>query len=140
MRVFGPRTILEAAFLVAVPIIALEAELTAWQIIGVSAAAYVLVLAIETTLGRLGAVPSAEPVPSPKPEPAPEPEPPVRVFPAARQWSLWDLERMAREQAGRNTAMDEERTFLLMYMRDFADADGLLPPSFDALVRESFAS
>lgn len=137
MRAFGPRTIVEAAFLVAVPFVARAAGLTAWPIIGVSAAAFVLVIAIEATLARLSRVPSPEPDPLPEPERDPEPE--VRLSAASRQWSLWDLERVAREQAGRNAAMDEERVFLLMYMRDFADADGLLPPSFDALVRESFA-
>ena len=33
---------------------------------------------------------------------------------------------------------DEERTFLLMYLREFANADGVLPADFDAVVRESF--
>jgi hypothetical protein len=33
---------------------------------------------------------------------------------------------------------DEERSFLLMYLRDFAGADGVLPVDFDALVRDSF--
>ena len=41
---------------------------------------------------------------------------------------------MAREQAGDN----EELSYLLMYLREFASADGLLPADFDVLVRESF--
>jgi hypothetical protein len=88
------------------------------------------------------------------PELAPEPEPvaaPAAVRPAAastvvpigagsapRRWNLWDLERLTREASGDDTARDEERTFLLMYLREFADADGLLPVDFDGLVRDSF--
>jgi hypothetical protein len=33
---------------------------------------------------------------------------------------------------------DEERTFLLMYLREFAGPDGILPADFDSLVRDSF--
>ena len=35
-------------------------------------------------------------------------------------------------------AQDEERQFLLMYLREFADSAGLLPLDFDGLVRDSF--
>jgi hypothetical protein len=55
-----------------------------------------------------------------------------------RQWNLWDLERLTREHAGADAARDEERSFLLMYLRDFAGPDGLLPIDFDGLVRDSF--
>ena len=58
----------------------------------------------------------------------------------ARRWSLWDLERLVREHAGGDPVADEERNFLLLYLREFADADGLLPTDFDALVRDSFGS
>ena len=34
--------------------------------------------------------------------------------------------------------VDEERQFLLMYLREFADSDGMLPIDFDNLVRDSF--
>jgi hypothetical protein len=103
--------------------------------------------------------PAAEPV-EPEPEraplvavPAPEPEPaqvavapapaastvvPIGVGSGPRRWNLWDLERLSRESAGGDAARDEERTFLLMYLREFADADGLLPVDFDGLVRDSF--
>jgi outer membrane biosynthesis protein TonB len=86
--------------------------------------------------------------------PAPEPEPvsvaapaqpaaastvvPIGVGSAPRQWNLWDLERLTRENAGGDSARNEERTFLLMYLREFADADGMLPVDFDGLVRDSF--
>ena len=108
---------------------------------------------------RVGApepVPEPEPAvaaPDPEPEPEPDippaaeqeeakvPEPtvvPIGVGAAPRQWNLWDLERLTREHAGTDEARDEERSFLLMYLRDFAGADGLLPIDFDGLVRDSF--
>jgi hypothetical protein len=202
---FGPRTVVEAAFLVAVPVIALEVGLSWLAIVAAGAVAYLLVLAVEWVAWRESkrgaaapavvapepAVPEseqhvrvirAEPEPEPEPQPEPEPEPvsvaveaapeqeprrlapvpapppePVRVPaiepepepqlpPAAaviriggpRQWNVWDLERVAREDAGGDPVVDEERTFLLMYLRDFAGADGLLPADFDDLVRQSF--
>jgi len=81
-----------------------------------------------------------------EPEPEPEPElPPAAIaFPRApgldapREWNLWDLERVARDQAGADVARDEERSFLLMYLREFAGPDGRLSADFDALVRDSF--
>ncbi|HVM16357.1 MAG TPA: hypothetical protein VM290_02090, partial [Gaiellaceae bacterium] len=88
--------------------------------------------------------PPAEPAPAPEPEPEPqrEPEPApqvVELFPGApREWNLWELERLARDRAGQDPVADEERSYLLMYLREFASPDGLLPPDFDALVRESF--
>jgi outer membrane biosynthesis protein TonB len=98
-----------------------------------------------------------QPVPDLEPEPdsAPQTEPPTVPPPAAttdaesnvvpigigdepRRWNLWDLERLTRERSGRDAARDEERSFLLMYMREFAGPDGLLPADFDRLVRDSF--
>jgi hypothetical protein len=55
-----------------------------------------------------------------------------------QRWNLWELERVAREQSGGDAIRDEERSFLLMYLREFADADGALPTSFDGVVREAF--
>jgi hypothetical protein len=97
--------------------------------------------------------PPAPPTPSPPrvvvvppppviPEPAPEPEPDVisivsRVA-APREWNIWELERIARDQGGDDLGRDEERAYLLMYLREFANADGNLPSDFDAVVRESF--
>ena len=84
--------------------------------------------------------------PEPKPVPEPEPDPDPELSPAAaviriggpRQWNVWDLERVARAHAGGDPIADEERTFLLLYLRDFAGPDGLLPSDFDDLVRQSF--
>jgi hypothetical protein len=89
---------------------------------------------------------------APAPEPAPEPqrqpparEPETRVVPftprtlgVPQQWNLWELERVARERSGVDAIRDEERAFLLMYLREFAGADGVLPTSFDGIVREAF--
>jgi hypothetical protein len=202
-RVFGPRTAVEAAFLVAVPVVSLLAGLGPYAIVAASAVGYLLVLVVEGLLWRANpglAGPQAralqprpadvaadepaaaeekpaEPVPDPEPEPEPEPqrvrvlqpvpdlepepdsapqtEPPTVPPPAAttdaesnvvpigigdepRRWNLWDLERLTRERSGRDAARDEERSFLLMYMREFAGPDGLLPADFDRLVRDSF--
>ncbi len=88
-------------------------------------------------------------VPSPPPEPivvalpplAPEPER-VVAFPAAayarQRWNVWELERLTRARHGTDPIRDEELGFLLVYLRDFASADGSLPEEFDDLVRESF--
>jgi outer membrane biosynthesis protein TonB len=202
-RVFGPRTVFEAAFLVAVPVVALAAGFGAYAIVGASAVAYLIVLLIEALLWRerpSGGQPAArfqlpkrkpkapapvqrvavvaEPAPTVEPEPEPEPKPepeselepepePVRVLQpvpdpepepepeaepepepetvvqigvstAPRQWNLWDLERVTREASGGDAIRDEERSFLLMYLREFAGPDGELPIDFDALVRDSF--
>jgi hypothetical protein len=50
------------------------------------------------------------------------------------QWNVWNLERVAREQAGDN----DELGFIVGYLRDYASPEGLLPLNFDSLVRESF--
>jgi hypothetical protein len=193
------------AFLVAVPVIALEVGLSWPAIVGAGAICYLLVLAAEGVIwreGKRGAVKPAaavarseapasgpehvrvrrpEPEPAPEapftepvleavPEPEPEPAPvpvaatprlapvpdPLPVLPppvsepalppaatvtrigATERWNVWDLEQIAREHAGGDPIADEERTFLLMYLRDFAGPDGLLPADFDALVRQSF--
>jgi hypothetical protein len=252
-RVFGPRTVVEAAFLVAVPVVAAALGAGMWTIIAASAVGYLAIVLLEATLGRgrEGALargrsriripsrtalvrrpgrtpsptsvaapvappvessavepdteatvivrePPSEPEREPEPEPAlepaaaaptelasatssdhvrvlrpaesepepvaeypqlvavPEPEPlpiapappepvrqpstvvPIGVAAGPRQWNLWDLERLTREHSGSDVAQDEERQFLLMYLREFADSAGLLPLDFDGLVRDSF--
>ena len=93
---------------------------------------------------RIAAVPALPPEPEPEPEPEVEPEEPDRVvafLPAndsPREWNLWELERAARDHGGDDVARNEERSYLLMYLREFAGPDGTLPADFDALVRESF--
>ena len=165
---FGPRTVVEAAFLVAVPVIALEVGLRWYVIVVAGGIAYLLALGVEAAVwhkskrgaGTPAAVASESPTaeadqredvirmePEPaavpvqvalEPEPAPVPAAAVIRIGGPRQWNVWDLERVAREHAGGDPVADEERTFLLMYLRDFAGADGLLPADFDDLVRQSF--
>ena len=52
----------------------------------------------------------------------------------ARAWNLWELHRMASEQGETRG----ELGILLVLLRQFANADGSLPKSFDPLVREAF--
>jgi len=91
----------------------------------------------------LTAVPMPPPPREPEPEPAPEPQP-TAVVPLAlrderpREWNLWELERASRDAAGQDPFRDEERNYLLMYLREFASPEGTLPADFDALVRDSF--
>lgn len=99
----------------------------------------------------LEAVAAPPPLPERKPEPivAPEPEP-VPVAESARvlaftptnhtprEWNLWELERAARDYGDDDVALTEERSYLLMYLRDFAGPDGVLPADFDGLVRDAF--
>jgi outer membrane biosynthesis protein TonB len=90
---------------------------------------------------QIVAVPEPEPEREPEPEAEPEPERVVAFLPLsgdAREWNLWELERAARSQAGGDVARDEERSYLLMYLREFAGADGILPADFDGLVRDAF--
>src|ERR671930_83645 len=80
------------------------------------------------------------------PPPAPEPQPPTPEAAeptpqlhscAPREWNLWELERLANDVvAGR--APTEEVGFLLLALRQFANAEGRLPASFDPIIRESF--
>jgi hypothetical protein len=91
---------------------------------------------------RIVAVPALPPEPEPEVEAQPEePDRVVAFLPAndsPREWNLWELERAARDHGGDDVARNEERSYLLMYLREFAGPDGTLPADFDALVRESF--
>jgi type IV secretory pathway VirB10-like protein len=92
---------------------------------------------------RIAAVPPPPPEPPPEPEFEPQPEP-TRVLAftpandAPREWNLWELERAARDHGGDDVAQAEERSYLLMYLREFAGPDGVLPADFDGLVRDAF--
>jgi hypothetical protein len=95
----------------------------------------------------------SEAMTAPRSEPAPEqPERPhslmaeIAAGPEARKaagsiggWNVWQLERLLTAQAKPDLERDYERSMLLVYLREFADSDGQLPPEFDDLVRESFA-
>jgi outer membrane biosynthesis protein TonB len=91
---------------------------------------------------QLASVP--EPPPAvPEPVGAAEPTQPAAIPLVSRdarprEWNLWELERLTRAGGGHNRVVDEERNYLLMYLREFANADGALPVDFDGLVRDSF--
>jgi hypothetical protein len=122
LRRFGPRFLVEVSFVVLVAVLAWREGMSAAGVAGAVAAAWLLVAAAEWSLrGR-----------------EPPPEPPDAVPFTSHVWNLWDLERSVREAVGADTARDEERSFLLMYLREFADAGGVLPAEFDPLVRETF--
>ena len=55
-----------------------------------------------------------------------------------RRWNVQGLERLAEELAVSDPARANERAFLVRYLAEFADADGLLPLDFDEVVRKSF--
>jgi hypothetical protein len=88
-------------------------------------------------------------VPSPPPEPAPEPAAAAPASPSVvefrprttepREWNIWDLERIAREEVREHPERRDEWSYLFLHLREFAQADGSLPTEFDGLVRESFA-
>ena len=88
-----------------------------------------------------------EPPPAPAPPliaaPPPPPEPEVAYTPRnnapPREWNLWELERLARDHVDDDVAKNEERAYLLMYLREFAGPDGTLPADFDGLVRDAFS-
>jgi hypothetical protein len=82
------------------------------------------------------------PPPPPPPEPEPESEPAVVPLvlrdQTPRTWNLWELERLAAKLNG--DAASEERTMLLLHMREFAPPSGDLPVEFDPLVRDAFGA
>jgi hypothetical protein len=149
--VLRPRFLLEAGFIVAVAVVAGLAGLSTWTIVAVVVAAWILVALVELGVWR-GARepakpevdrPSRSPGPvvtrAPEAEPEAEPEPePKEIVDLPREWNLWELERVAREHSTDDVAKNEERVFLLIYLREFAGPDGTLPADFDGLVRDAF--
>lgn len=93
-------------------------------------------------------VPWSRPLTPPGAGPEPEPEPELLFPPPPRlgsssslprgTWNLWELEGKARDAAGAEPGRDEERSLILMYLREFASVEGMLGPEFDDLVRDSF--
>jgi hypothetical protein len=76
---------------------------------------------------------------APPPPPPAEPQETVRRIPQApKEWNIWDLERLVREQRGTNPERAEEWSLLLLHLRNYANAEGTIPVEFDPLVRESF--
>src|SRR6266550_21201 len=79
------------------------------------------------------APPPPEPEREPEPEEATAPEPVVRLpmdGVEPREWNVWELERLAQAAGGGDPARDEELAFLLLELRQFANADGQLSVDF----------
>jgi hypothetical protein len=113
----------------------------------------------EAVLVPVAPTPVPEPVARPRPRIVPQPprRPPAVVTlpqrtPVAptvvslderrrdepREWNVWELERVARDEARRAPDRADELSFLLVSLRQFAEPGGQLPAEFDGLVRESF--
>jgi hypothetical protein len=72
-------------------------------------------------------------------EPAPQPVAALEPVGAVRGgWKLDELERLVQERRRRLPERAEEWDTYLFLLRDHADADGSLPPSFDSLVNDVF--
>ena len=91
------------------------------------------------------AVPTPHPPAPPEPAPPPPPPPPepavvslASVDTRPREWNLWELERAVRDNPNADRDRDTERSYLLMYLREFANSRGVIPMDFDPLVRDSF--
>ena len=147
--VLGLRVLIEAGFIVAVAVAAGLADLSTWAIIGVVAAAWILVALIELVMWARRARPKSTGLAPAGPDPgsstppivirAPEREPePQEVTDLPHEWNLWELERVARDHTTDDVAKNEERAYLLIYLREFAGPDGTLPADFDGLVRDAF--
>jgi len=72
-----------------------------------------------------------------EPEPEPEPVAPARQR-TAGGWTLQALESLVRERSHAGPEQQEEWTNYLFFLREHADADGVLPASFDQLVNDVF--
>jgi len=59
--------------------------------------------------------------------------------PAPGQWSVEGLARLVERRAPDFPDRADEWHYYVVFLREQADLDGVLPPSFDALVTEVFA-
>jgi len=80
-----------------------------------------------------------EPVPKPEPAPVPAKEPVPSPSVSSGPWNLRALEDGVRAARSRFPERAEEWDTYLFLLRQHADADGTLPPSFDTLVADVFA-
>lgn len=80
--------------------------------------------------------------PRPVVEPQPEAEPPKReaepATASSARWNIQALETLVREHGETGTARYDEWMTYLFFLREHAEPDGTLPPSFDALVAGVF--
>ena len=92
----------------------------------------------ERELERIAASQAAPPEPEPAPEPEPEPVAPAELLGPAGAWNVVALERLVAERGSEFPDRVEEWKAYLFSLREHASMEGALPPSFDALVDETF--
>jgi uncharacterized protein involved in exopolysaccharide biosynthesis len=82
---------------------------------------------------------AAAPPPLPQ-QPEPEPQPAAPAPPVARgdAWNVLTLEHLVAERGDAFPDRVEEWRTYLFFLREHASPEGVLPPSFDALVDETF--
>jgi len=78
------------------------------------------------------------PAPEPQPEPPAKPQPEITLEPVAGRWNLLALELLVREHQAADPVQREEWNTYLFFLREHADPDGVLPPSFDPLINDVF--
>ena len=85
------------------------------------------------------AVPAPEPAPAPEPLPEPATEPEPEPVPArGGRWTMDELEQFVRERRSASPERVEEWDTYLFLLRQHANVDGSLPPSFDSLIADVF--
>lgn len=94
------------------------------------------VSAREKELAAAAAAPAPEPV---QPEPVPEPSAPTSSGTATAAWNLNDLEKAVQARTNVPPEQGEEWRTYLFLLREHATQDGVLPRSFEPLIREVFA-
>jgi hypothetical protein len=94
----------------------------------------------EEELAAAAARPAGSPRREPEPTPVREPElPPVAPLESISGYrNIHALESLAREHAHADPSQIEEWNTYLFFLREHAEPDGSLPPSFDALVTDVF--
>jgi capsular polysaccharide biosynthesis protein len=90
----------------------------------------------ERELERVAALQAAEP--EPEPEPEPELVAPAELLGPAGAWNVVALERLVAERGSEFPDRIEEWQAYLFFLREHASLEGALPPSFDALVGDTF--
>jgi capsular polysaccharide biosynthesis protein len=83
---------------------------------------------------------AARPDPEPRPEPAaPEPEPEPEPAPSGGPYNVTVLESLVDARSADFPELRDEWESYLYFLRDYADSEGRLPASFDALVEDTFS-
>lgn len=136
-----PRFLHQAGLLIAAAAISAVVHLSPLAIVLVMAGGFVIVVLTEWFVTREVVERPAKPTASEagdadlRPMPRRRPAEPARPKTAPRLRPPGLDARVV----GRDVARDEELSFLLLYLREFADLGGDLSEEFDGFVRESFS-